>query len=124
MKELLPIGSIVELDSKKRAMIVGYYPNNINDKEFNDYICTNPTGVTKRLEELVLDKDYFYIKKELITNVLYMGFQDNLFDNYKKMSKMFVKELRKAKLESKEVSEEMIKKIYMNCMSKIMEKKK
>ena len=39
MEELLPVGSKVELHSKRKFVIIGYLPSKPNDERQYDYIC-------------------------------------------------------------------------------------
>lgn len=99
MNELLPLGSIVELKSKTRYMIIGFLPSSIKSKIFYDYIVCNPDGFTKRKEELKEKIDYYFIKKEEIDNVLFIGLQDNEFDLYQDILKTILEKIHDSKQE-------------------------
>lgn len=99
MNELLPIGSIVELKNHMRCMIIGFLPSPLNSKVLYDYIACNPDGVTKRKEELKEKKDYFFIKKEEIDNVLFIGLQNDEFELYEDILKTMIEKIHNSKQE-------------------------
>ena len=113
MFDLIPIGSIVELKDKREVMIIGYNPNKVNESEQFDYIICMPSGFDKVKEKLVLNKDYFYIKKEDITNIIYIGYNDREFDLYKAFHDEII-----SQVQSKDIKEIDIKEIIKEVTDK------
>lgn len=75
-KSLLPIGSIITV-SNVDLMICAYVKKGklINNIQY-DYVCCHyPIGIE---EQAILTK------KEDITNIKFIGYQDNNFDTFKK----------------------------------------
>lgn len=97
MSDLLPIGSIIEVKNKTKYMIIGFFPSIIIEDEVYDYIVCKPKGLTKTKKKLKKEIDYFYIKKEDIVNVLYIGFQDEDFNVYKDIITITLEQLKKNK---------------------------
>ena len=85
MKELLPVGSIVE-SNKKFLMILGYYPNTFNEEDDYDYVCCQKKGLRRNHENIKLNRDYYYLNKKDIEKVYFIGFNDNSFDSSCKIS--------------------------------------
>lgn len=86
MKELLPIGSIVELDhTRTPSMIVGYCPLDPQSQCVRDYLAVNCTfGFGTSVDMLMFDR------KE-IHAVRFSGYQDT-------QAQWFLTELEKMKL--------------------------
>ena len=125
MNDLLPVGSVVELKDKRELMIIGFYPIHARDNDIYDYICCKKrVGLQKRKELLVQDRDYFYVKKEDVVSVKYIGFSDKRFDVYEKVTKEINKELFKAKLGKEELSEEDIQEVYKTVIDNIYRKRR
>ena len=62
---------------------MGYLPSKINDAKQYDYICCRDlNGIIRKKDELVLNKHYFYINREDIANVLFIGFNDDRFNEF------------------------------------------
>lgn len=78
MKDLLPIGSIVHVNNLGEYMIIGYLPSNYSST-FYDYVVCDYKGLKNDGDKLQKNKDYYYVKREDITNVLYIGFQNKEF---------------------------------------------
>ena len=73
--ELLPIGTIVEVENLD-LMICAYFKKGakIGDNEFDYACCVYPMG---------MGKDAVLIKKEQIKRIKFVGFQDYKFNNLK-----------------------------------------
>jgi len=113
MDELLPIGSVVLAKDIGLLVIIGYYPNKPYDSEWCDYICCRKRlGIRKEKDKLVINKDYFYIKKEEVITVKYIGYQNKAFDVYKEVSDILINKINDAKKENKKLTEEQTKAIY------------
>ncbi len=97
MIDLIPIGSIVELKGNKKTMIIGYNPSLPNDTEQYDYIGCSPNGLNKTKEKLVCNEDYFYIKKDDIINIFYIGFSDRNFDLFEKIHNEILNKIKQRK---------------------------
>lgn len=74
--QLLPIGSIIKIDSQY-LMICGYFQNNIkiNNERYDYACCIYPNGIGKKV---------FTVKKENIQDIIFIGFQDGSFTEFKK----------------------------------------
>ena len=115
MEELLPVGSIVELNNKKRYMIIGYSPNKTKAINKYDYVVSHISGIQKPIDKIEYELDYFYIKKKDIKNIIF-GFNDSEFDLYAKMLESFntkinQKEKNKEKLESKDIKKVLLESV-------------
>ena len=113
MEELLPIGSIIEVNRLGRLMIIGYLPNKPNDEVFNDYICTRKEiGIKKNDKELELNKDYYYVKSDDIIEVKYIGYRNKSFDFFEMLYNKIKRKIIKLKEEKNQLEEEEISKVY------------
>lgn len=117
MKDLLPVGSIIKLDNNEKAMIIGYFPNEINCDEFNDYICCSLEGLKKEHSKLKNDIDYFFLNKNSITDVLFMGYMDNSFDYYNKLQRNMIKKINKIKKKNNKVENDDFERIINNLLN-------
>lgn len=101
MKELLPVGSIIELKNNSRFMIIGYSPNENSDEKSCDYICCLPhVGIKREKSNLKLDIDYFIINRNDIYNVLFIGYNDDDFTKYMYVIDFTTAEIDKMKSDS------------------------
>lgn len=117
MIDLIPIGSIVELKDNKKNMIIGYNPSLPNDTEQYDYIVCSPNGLNKEKEKLIYNEDYFYIKKEDIINIFYIGFSDRNFDLFEEIHNEILNKIKqkKDKMDNNELN---------NILNEVIEKHK
>lgn len=120
MNELLPLGSIVELNNKKIYMIIGYNPNKPNDDELHDYIvCSSKLGIIKKKDDLHLNKDFFYIDKKDIEKVLFIGYSDSQFEKFDYCSFIVNSNVNIAKSRKKLLSQEEIEDLYLRSYIEI-----
>ena len=118
MNDMLPVGSKVKLKDGRILVIIGYLPNKPNDAVLYDYICCwNIYGVRHKKEDIVLNRDYFYVNEEDISDILYIGYSDNDFDAFSYYANLVKKDLKKLREDNKEITQEDIEKLY----SKIFE---
>ena len=77
-REILPIGTICELDNSKIIMIIGYKNISIDNKNISikDYV-----GV--KYPEGTLSTEEYKFNNENIKSILYMGYVDEKFENIK-----------------------------------------
>lgn len=117
MIDLIPIGSIAELKDNKKTMIIGYNPSLPNDTEQYDYIVCSPNGLNKEKEKLIYNEDYFYIKKEDIINIFYIGFSDRNFDLFEEIHNEILNKIKqkKDKMDNNELN---------NILNEVIEKHK
>ena len=121
MEELLPVGSKVKLQNGRTFMIIGYLPSKPNDDVLYDYICCrNIYGIRKKKEDLVLNSDYFYIKKEDISEVLYIGFSDMESNQLIQYASFIKSGLNEAKKEKSNLNQEELNDIYFNVYKKVI----
>ena len=117
MEELLPVGSKVELHSKRKFVIIGYLPSKPNDEKQYDYICCRDRyGINWKKDKLVFDKHYFYINKEDIERVLYIGYSDEKFDIFNHSLLLVKDKLKKAKKAKDTLTEEEVKEVYVDAL--------
>ena len=122
MNELLPVGSIVKLKNNKEYMIIGFYPCRPNSKNQYEYIvCESKKGLKNPSEKLEPKEDYFYLKKEQITEVLFIGFSDFEFDFFSKISNEFNEKVKKMKIEKNKIEENDIINIYSDIINEYVE---
>ncbi len=122
MEDLLPVGSIIELKDGRLRMILGYLPTSPNEEQF-DYFCSKVDGGLKKVvDKLEKDKDYFYLKKEDVFNVLYVGLQDEEFDLYNRIYDDYKNRLSEEKKNNKELSKEKMDEIYSSILYKLVGK--
>ena len=96
MEELLPVGSVVELNNGTTLTIVGYSPSKYNDLEIYDYTAlVKPYGFIKPVDKLEENKDYVLIKKEDIKRVKFIGYSDKEFDFYADVYNTVMSEVKK-----------------------------
>ena len=120
MSNMLPVGSKVKLKDGRILVIIGYLPNKPNDEKLYDYICCrNIYGIRHKKEDLVLDRDYFYINNEDISEILYIGYSDDEFDLFSHYTDLVKENIRKTKKNNKKLSEEEIKGLYTNILDKV-----
>ena len=101
--DLLPIGSTVVINDEKELMIVGYLPDKISKDQKYDYVCCNPRrGIRTDRNKIELNKDYFYISKDDIDYVTYIGLQDELFETFKLSYKEVMDHIKECKENNKE----------------------
>lgn len=120
MEDLLPVGSVIETNDLKRLMIVGYFPTIINSIEMYDYLCCDSKkGLTDDIKNLKKNVDYFYIKASDITTLKYIGFQNELFEFYKKSAEELMKELDKTKIDGNSYSNQTYETIFVNYLNNL-----
>lgn len=106
--ELLPVGSIVKIKDGRKLMIIGFCPSNPVDINKYDYICCDSEcGIIETKEKIELNRDYFFIKKKQIKNVLFIGFNDKKFDLFR----LVIEKLNSKISESNNVDENNMRKI-------------
>lgn len=103
MNDLLPVGSVVFLYNNKKCMIIGYSPNKNNSDDNYDYVCCDNHGLKNNGDNIKLNEDYFYIKKDEIKKVTYIGFSDKEFDIYEKGLHRYIAKLEDIKKTKKEI---------------------
>ena len=107
-----------KLENNNNYMIIGYYPSKPNQKIQYDYvICDAKKGLTKDYKELELKEDYYYLRKEKIKEVLFIGFSDFEFDIFSKISNEFNEKIKKVKLEKNKIEELDMIKAYSDIIS-------
>ena len=122
--ELLPVGSVVETKDKS-YMILGYFPNHPNDKEQYDYVCGKKRiGISKNIDEIKLNKDIFYLKKEDIVRVVFIGYNDEEFDTYSSLLSEFAQKINDGKKNNKEYKVDEVKKIFDDIVNKKIKNQK
>lgn len=95
MDDLLPVGSVVELNDGVRMTIIGFFPSKALDEEFYDYICCRENrGIHQPKNKLKKNSNYFYIKQEDIKIVRFIGYSDFLFDKYKILAVPLIKKYK------------------------------
>ena len=125
MKELLPVGSIVKLKNNKEYMIIGFYPCKPNSKNQYEYIvCESKKGLKNTSEKLEPKEDYFYLKKEQITEVLFIGFSDFEFDFYTRLSNELITNLEKEKKKNDKLEKKDLIKIYSDIIDEYVKEDK
>ncbi len=79
-REVLPIGTICELDNNKTIMIIGYKNISIDNMNVSirDYV-----GL--KYPEGTLSEEKFVFDNENIKSIIYMGYQNEKFDNLKRL---------------------------------------
>mgnify|MGYP002870184216 CR=1 FL=1 len=87
IEDVLPIGSVVVDKEGKKKIIVGYLSSNSAD-DLKLYVgVTYPLGLRKTF---ILNKNYFLFNANEIEEVIFMGYQNKGFDNYKRLIKAVV----------------------------------
>ena len=120
MKELLPVGSKVVLNNGRKLMIIGYLPSKPNDDILYDYICCRSLfGIRKKKEDLVLNKDFFYIRREEIKEVLFLGLADEESDLLIQCEDLVKEKLIAERFGKVELSQEELKNIYEKVYNKL-----
>ena len=120
MEKALPLGSKVRVKNNRVYMIIGYSPNRPIDDEANDYICCSPyKGIVKSESKIEKDKDYFFIKKEDIKEVLYIGYSDEIFDLYEYSLYICNSNLRTVKLKHKKMGKQEVEEFCLECLKDI-----
>lgn len=78
-KDLLPIGSIVQLvGGEKKVMICGRIVTRGGDEKIYDYVsCVYPTGVSG-------PDDMYFFNRDAIEDIYFIGFQDREEMSYRK----------------------------------------
>lgn len=101
MEELLPVGSVVELNDGTTLTIVGYSPSKYDDEVIYDYTAAiKPYGFIRPVEQLEENVDYKCIKKEDIKMVRFIGYSDELFDYYADIYNAVMSEVEKNRKEN------------------------
>ena len=119
MNELLPIGSIIRLNNQKDYMIIGFCPSTLHSDVIYDYIVCNPSGISKKKEDMTEGTDFFFIKKEDIENVLFIGFQDQEFDIYKDIITNIVDKLKENQKTKQKLTNDDVKLLCSNILSEM-----
>ena len=123
MNDMLPVGSKVKLKDGRILVIIGYLPNKPNDAVLYDYICCRDMyGIRHKKEDLVLNRDYFYINQGDIANILYIGYSDRDFDLFSYYTNLIKEELKKAKKRKLNLTEEQLDEMYSKIFDIIIEK--
>ena len=73
--------------------------------------------MTKDYKDLELKKDYYYLRKEKIKKVLFIGFSDFEFDIFSKISNEFNENIKKIKIEKNKIEEPDMIKAYSDIIS-------
>lgn len=100
--ELLPIGSVV-VSNNKMLIIIGFYPSKVNEKKEYKYLCSSVSGIRNEHSKLKLNKDYYFINEEDIQEVLFIGYNDEEFDEYSKFVVEIIKKINDFKSKNKEI---------------------
>ena len=113
--EILPVGSIVQLSDGLKYMIIGYLPNKIEDFEFYDYLCClQQKGIFEKLNDDKRNIDYFYVNKEDIDMVLFLGYKDESFEILKKVHKKVKDKLIAESKKSNKSINDIVRSVYMS----------
>ena len=123
MEDILPIGSKIRLKDGRVLMIIGYLPSKPNDEILYDYICSiSKNGIIRKKEKLELNKDYCYIKKDDIKDVLYIGYHDEEYEDFKKFASSVINNLNSVKLENRTLEQEDLTKVYIKSLEETYRK--
>ena len=89
---ILPIGSIVKLKNEEKSrMIVGYCPNDIQD-DIKIYVGVEyPLGLRN---QFLLNQNYFTFNPEDIEDLLFLGHQDQNYEEYARLIKNVLRKIK------------------------------
>lgn len=119
MTDLLPVGSLIKLKSNKKLMIIGYLPNKLEEDKSFDYICSNEYGLIVQKDKLIKDKHYFYVDKNEIDEILYIGYHDENFEHLKNIIFLLENKLEQLKKETKELTQEALTELLESIINEI-----
>ena len=123
MEDILPIGSKIRLKDGRILMIIGYLPNKPNDEILYDYICyISKNVIIRKKEKLELNKDYCYIKQDDIKDILYIGYHDEEYEDFKKIASSVINNLNSMRSENRTLDQEDLTKVYTKSLEEAYRK--